>query len=164
MKVVFNTSPIIILGKLQLLEKAFTLFPEIYIPSGVIKEFGQKLNPDENPIKSITDQRKIQIKTVKETRFYLRLREILGKGETEAILLGLELDADFVILDDKAARNKAVSFGLNIKGAVGILRKLYQEKLISSAPDDIFVKLQEHNFRIQYKIYKKILLEFYEKK
>ncbi len=161
MRVVFNTSPIIILNKLQLLEKAFTLFPDIYIPAGVIEEFNHKLNSSESLIGKIIEQKHIHIETVKESRFYIRLREILGRGETEAILLGLELDADFIILDDKAARNKAMSFGLNIKGAVGILRLLYKQELISTGPDKIYEILQDHHFRIQYKIFRSILDEFY---
>ena len=82
MKAVFNSSPVIILSKLNLLEASFSLFKKNYVPSGVIDEITFGENKDE-----------------------------------EAILLALEInsDNDYVILDDKAARNRAISYGLNVK-------------------------------------------------
>jgi len=35
-------------------------------------------------------------------------------GESEAIVLAIELEADYVILDDFAARKEAVRLGLNV--------------------------------------------------
>jgi len=37
-------------------------------------------------------------------------------GESEAIVLAIELEADYVILDDFVARKEAVRLGLNVKG------------------------------------------------
>ena len=42
MKVVFNTSPIIFLYKLGYLELARSLFDDIYIPTSVYTEIGEK--------------------------------------------------------------------------------------------------------------------------
>lgn len=129
MKTVFNASPIIFLRKLNLLETTFSLFEKNYVPAGVIDEIFYGENKDEEAVHNIMENTKVLIKTVRHNLFYEKLRESLGKGETEAILLGLEINSenDYVILDDKAARNKAVSYGLNVKGTIGIIRMFYQK-------------------------------------
>ncbi|WP_293157521.1 hypothetical protein [Okeania sp. SIO2C9] len=47
-----------------------------------------------------------------------------GRGESETIALAKELQTDFVILDDLAARKMATNLGLNVKGTLAILKKL----------------------------------------
>ncbi len=161
MKVVFNASPLIILNKLNLLEDVFSLFQKKYIPNGVIDEINQKTSPKEKPIEPFLKRSDVFVKEVQINRLYLKLRESLAEGETEAILLALKINSDYVILDDKVARNKAASFGLKVKGTIGILRILYQKSLLEIPPDKILIKLKRFNFRIKEDIYREILREFY---
>ena len=163
MKAVFNSSPVIFLSKLNLLKTSFSLFKKNYVPAGVIDEITYGENKDEQAIHQILESTNVLIKTVKRNLFYEKLRKNLGKGETEAILLGLEInsDNDYVILDDKAARNKAISYGLKIKGTIGILRVFYQRGLLNLPPDDVYQELTSYNFRVEKGIYKSILKEFY---
>jgi predicted nucleic acid-binding protein len=163
LKAVFNSSPVIILSKLNLLEASFSLFKKNYVPAGVIDEITSGENKDEETIRHILESTNVLIKTVKQNLFYEKIRKNLGKGETEAILLALEInsDNDYVILDDKAARNKAISYGLKIKGTIGILRVLYQRGLLNLPPDDVYKELKSYNFRVEKKIYESILNEFY---
>jgi len=166
LKAVFNSSPIIFLSKLKLLETSFSLFKKNYVPAGVIDEISDEENKDEEAIHIILENTKVLIRTVKQNLFYAKLRKSLGKGETEAILLALKInsDNDYVILDDKAARNKAISYGLNVKGTIGILRMFYQRGLLNLPPDDVYQELMDYNFRVEKEIYKSILQEFYEKR
>ena len=78
-------------------------------------------------------------------------------------MLALEnnTDSDYVILDDKTARKKALSFGLNIKGTIGILRLFYQEGILTVHPGDVYKKLNSFNFRVEKGIYESILREFF---
>lgn len=163
MKAVFNSSPVIFLFKLNLLETSFSLFKKNYVPAGVIDEISDGENKDEEAIHHILESTKVLIRTVKRNLFYEKLRKNLGKGETEAILLGLEInsDNDYVILDDKAARNKAISYGLNVKGTIGILRMFYQRGLLNLPPDDVYQELIGYNFRVEKKIFESVLKEFY---
>lgn len=46
------------------------------------------------------------------------LNQRLGKGESEAIALGIQLKAGYVLLDDSTARREARKLGLNIKGTL----------------------------------------------
>jgi predicted nucleic acid-binding protein len=50
----------------------------------------------------------------------------LGRGELEAIALGLENPDSLVILDDGLARKSAKDLGLKITGTIGILLKAKQ--------------------------------------
>lgn len=49
------------------------------------------------------------------------LKSILGAGEVACILLAVETVADLVILDDKAARQYALTQGLSVVGTIGCL-------------------------------------------
>jgi len=69
-------------------------------------------------------------------------------GESEAIALALEHNCT-VGLDDRIARSKARSLGLNIIGTLGILRKAYDNNLISKNQlIDSIRKLKDLGFRI----------------
>jgi len=48
----------------------------------------------------------------------------LGRGESEAIVTAIENLADLVVLDDHVARLEASRMGLNVKGTLGIIRRL----------------------------------------
>ncbi|MFC2156179.1 hypothetical protein ACFLRB_06810 [Acidobacteriota bacterium] len=161
MKIVFNTSPLIFLSKLNLLHEVSSIFDEKYISTGVIDEIYKNISHEEESIVSLLEGPDFFIEQVEENRFYKKLRESLGLGETEAIMLALKINSDYVILDDKAARNKAKSFGLTIKGTIGILRNLYQENLLNIPPGKIYIELKKYNFRVDEKIYRSILREFY---
>jgi len=55
----------------------------------------------------------------------------LGKGESEAIALAIELNPDYVLLDDSTARREAKRLGLNIKGTLAVIKKLSKDGKIS---------------------------------
>jgi predicted nucleic acid-binding protein len=49
----------------------------------------------------------------------------LGVGELSTILLGKELHANAVLLDDYKARKLATAKGLQVRGSVGLLETFY---------------------------------------
>ena len=49
------------------------------------------------------------------------IRPSLGHGEREALSLAAELDADWLILDDLAARRVARTLHLRVTGTLGVL-------------------------------------------
>ena len=54
----------------------------------------------------------------------------LEKGEAEAIILALELNADLVLIDESIARDISKSRGLEVIGTVGILARAYEKGVI----------------------------------
>lgn len=58
------------------------------------------------------------------------LRWRLGNGEREAIALAVELQADFLLLDELAGRRAAISLGPKVLGTLGILLQAKERNLI----------------------------------
>ncbi len=54
----------------------------------------------------------------------------LGPGESEALALALEVHADLILIDDKAARRLASSLHLPFLGVLGLLLKAKDAALI----------------------------------
>lgn len=89
-----------------------------------------------------------------------RLHQHLGKGESEAIALAVELQADCILLDDSAARKEAARLGLNVKGTLGVIRKLQAQGALNVGDlGEFYQKLVEIRFRIKRNIFDEIFRE-----
>ena len=145
--IVSNSSCLIILeklGKQDLLEK---MFRWIVIPRAVSEEvFGGKELPPW-----------IEIKEIQHTLSQVFFEKTLGKGESEAIALALELRADLLIVDDLAARRTAEKTGLRITGVIGVLLEGKKRELINSVRD-VMNEMRMHDFRISEETYKNALV------
>jgi predicted nucleic acid-binding protein len=118
--VVSNSSPLISfdhLGKAELLAK---LFDKILIPPAVRQEAYESL-----PLPQWVEERSLA-----QPLSALTLRWRLGNGEREAIALALELEADFLLMDDLAGRRAATGLGLRVLGTLGILLQAKERNLI----------------------------------
>jgi len=111
-----------IVDKLDVLEK---LFGKVYVPRAVYDEVSQKNKVESYKLKNYCKDRVLDIQT--SANFNITL----GKGESEAIVLYTEQNADFLLCDDKKAKKFAQSFGLNVIGSLGILLKAKELNLIS---------------------------------
>ncbi|MFQ4141304.1 hypothetical protein [Chlorogloeopsis sp. ULAP02] len=81
----------------------------------------------------------------------------LGRGEAEAIALGIELQTDYILLDDFAARKEAIRLGLNVKGTLAVIRKLHLEgKITIDNLDEIYQNLIAINFRVTRSLFDQI--------
>ena len=123
MKVVSNTSPLIFLSKLDALGLLEECFSSVSIPNAVIDELKGLVPPEFVARKSIS---KFGSSYVKGALGNLHL------GELEAIVLAQESKADFVLLDDRTARNKASNLGLNVMGTVGVLKLANSKGLLTA--------------------------------
>ena len=120
MKVIVNATPIIALCGINQLELLNNLFDEVIIPNAVYEEVVIKginkigaidlQNADWIKIKKVTSKTKIE-----------PLLLGLNQGELEVIQLGLLINPDFVIIDEKLGRRIAKIMGLSVKGTLGIL-------------------------------------------
>jgi len=144
--VVADASPLIALaqvGHLPLLER---LFGEIVAPPAVVREVGL-------PLPGFISERKLSQPIPAAV-----LRASLGPGESEAISLALELGADRVILDERAARRLAISLGLAIIGVLGILLVAKQKGLIPAVRPTLDA-LVTNRFRITPDLHQWLLTE-----
>lgn len=157
-KAVSNTSPIIGLAKIQKLDLLWELFDEIYITSVVYDEIMSGNVKSENikgiqALEEAVKMKKIKIYEVVDKQLVGKLYGKLHKGELETIIAAKELNIEFVIIDEKAARNLAESFLLTPIGIIGVLLFAKSENKIEGVKL-LLDKLINSGFRISDKIYK----------
>ncbi len=155
MKVICDAAVLIGLakiGKLNLLEK---LFGKIYIPGGVYNEVVIK-GRGRIGAKEIDQAKWISKTKVKDRTAVNLLFSEFGQGESEVLILGKELKADWMIFDDARARTAAISAGYRVMGLAGVLLLAKQRNLIEYIKP-LFDELVDKNFRLSDKIIKTIL-------
>ena len=118
-----DTSVLIALEKINLLDILCKIYDKIILPEAVINEFG--------PLDIVC----YSVKKVKSPLVKLFVNDLnLGKGESEVIALAREIGMR-VIIDDLKARKVAETLELIVTGTVGILLKAESMTLIESAYD-----------------------------
>lgn len=130
MIVVTNSSPLIALSCVDLLSILPKLFERVLVPTAVYQE-----TVVENPVHYQGDR--IALATASFLEIVAPQREYqferkLGKGERGVLNLALELQPDFVILDDKKARNEAIALGLIPIFTADVLRLAAERQMIQS--------------------------------
>ena len=126
MIVVSNSTPIISLAsinKIDLLEK---LFGCIYIPMAVYGEIKAKENYGYYEIKKDF----FKVRDISDDACKNLLLKDLDEGETETIILALEMKAKFVLIDERLAYKIAKSLDLTSIGTLAILIEAKKKGLI----------------------------------
>ena len=127
--VVSDTTAITHLAKIGALKFLQKLYVNIYIPEAVHKELTS--HGDNIPgAKEVAGCSWIKIKRVKNRGQVRSLMALLDPGESEAIALAKEMNADLLIIDEKIGRMHARTLGLNITGMIGILLAAKERCLI----------------------------------
>jgi predicted nucleic acid-binding protein len=157
MKVAVNSSPLIFLAKLGLLDLLDKLFDEAYITEAVYEETVVE-GSDHEESSLIAGAEFLKKARVSNQRLVKFLLEMIDHGEAETIALALENNLDLVVLDDKDARKVARSFGLRVTGTLGILLTAKRKGLIENIKPHIET-LRKNGFRIFDDIVERILKE-----
>jgi predicted nucleic acid-binding protein len=129
MIVVSNTTPIISLYKIEQLNLLRCLFGQITIPKAVYNEIAV-LGEGKSGYDAVDTSTFIAIKDIQNTLAADLLRPQLDYGETEAIILAIELEADVLILDEKKARRIAQANDIPVIGTIGVLQAANDKGLI----------------------------------
>ncbi|MBD2627828.1 DUF3368 domain-containing protein [Anabaena variabilis FACHB-164] len=157
MKIVFNSSPLIFLSRLDFLDLFLTTESQFLLPESVQEEIIAKQYQSSGHINTLISENKLLVQKVQLVSLANRLNERLGIGESEAITLGVELQPDYIILDDFAARKEAIRLGLNVKGTLAVIRKLQLDGKINISDLDILYQLIRNvNFRVKREIFDSI--------
>jgi len=128
MIIVSNTSPINYLILIEQINLLAELFQQIIIPQAVYTELSDRFAPPPVQAWIANPPSWLKIQSVSQTAD--AIANLLDPGETEAIVLAQELNADLLILDDMKARRIAKDRGLAITGILGILDQAATIKLI----------------------------------
>lgn len=159
-RVVLNSSVIIALSTLGYLNKLKHVFREVLTPRAVYEEVcmkGRGLIGERELLEAVKDG-VIIVKDVKNRLLVNALLDPLAIGEAETITLTVEERADHIVIDDKLARRRAMSMGLNVIGTLGVLRLMYDAKLIDKRRIlKALEKLKETGFRISDEVVNKAL-------
>jgi predicted nucleic acid-binding protein len=126
MILVADSSALILLATIDKLDILDILFGDVVIPKSVYDEM---VIPHKPQAEKLAKYAKHKIKEITNKPLF---NVILGSGESDAITLYLEIGADFLLCDDKKARNYAKSININVVGSFGLLIKAKEKKLIKS--------------------------------
>ncbi|MDZ8029202.1 MAG: DUF3368 domain-containing protein [Nostoc sp. DedQUE11] len=133
---------------------------DFYIPKSVADEIKAKSDPSSQTIQALINSGNLQIRASKLINLVNSLNQRLGKGESEAIALAIELNTDYVLLDDSTARREAKRLGLNIKGTLAVIKKLSKDGKISiESLDKLYQQLMEIEFRVKRSLFDQIFFE-----
>jgi predicted nucleic acid-binding protein len=103
------------IGRIDILRE---MYGSVIVTLEVANEYGDTL-PEWIAIKTVSDSEKVMI-----------LNKFIGLGESSAIALALETGNALLIVDDKRARQFALSMGLEITGTLGLLIRAYKNGII----------------------------------
>lgn len=147
--VVSDTSPIRALVHLGLLDLLRAIYGDVFIPPAVLVEL-QRVFPETGGRQIIPDW--VHVKAVSDSNEIRRFRSNLHAGESEALALALELDADYVLIDEEARRR-----GLNPVGALGVLLQAKKSGMIPAIGPLISSLRADLNFFVSEKLEKELL-------
>lgn len=160
MPVVSNTSPILNLAIVNQLERLRQQFSNIQIPNAVLDELRiEEERPGSQAIRIAVASGWIQVHRVQNTALVQLLQQTLDRGESEAIALAIDLNADWTLLDEREGRKVAKSLGLKVTGILGILLRAKQSGELDSLNLVITELIDKAGFRIAPDLLAKILLE-----
>ena len=165
MPVVTDTSPIMnlaIIGELSLLRDQFG---EVLIPRAVLEELRVEENlPGSQSVRDALKAGWIRIEAVKLDPLVRAMERDLDKGEAEAIALAMQVNADWVLMDERDGRKAAKSMKLKVVGVLGILLKAQRERRLRSLKQAMDRLREKAGFYVRADLYSAIIREGEEEK
>lgn len=144
--VITDTTCLIILDKINLLDVLHQLFKVVLITPEIASEYGKDL-PDW-----------IAILPVKNKSFQKEVELLIDSGEASAIALAFEIENQHIITDDMDARKFALKRGLSVIGSLGVLVRAKEAGYIDLIKP--FIELiKQTNFRVSDNLYQTVLIK-----
>lgn len=155
MLVIADTSPIRYLIRVGHINVLHRLFAAVAIPAEVALELG---HPSAPPAVQAW---------IQSPPAWLRVMDVPGNddpalanldaGERAAIVLGITLNADLILIDERKGYAAAVNKGIETTGTLGILDRAAKMKLIDLR--DAIQRLKQTNFRYRKEIIETLLAQ-----
>lgn len=158
MVIISNTSPIsnlVLIGEISLLQQ---IYPKVLIPPAVHSELTclPILQPT---IVSLLDAGWLEIQVPTNLQLLHTLKQALDPGEAEAIALAVELSANRLLIDERLGRSIAASYGLQVRGLLGLLIHAKQQGLIPVLKPILDRLVDRAGFRVSQALYNRTLQE-----
>jgi len=133
--VISDTSCFIVLSKINELDLLRNVYGNVCTTPEIASEYGDTL-PEWVNIIPVKDKYRQQLLEIQ-----------LGKGESSAMALSLEIPDSIIILDDYKARKTAEILNLKFIGTIGLIIKAKLMDVIPSVKP-LLQKIRETNFRL----------------
>jgi predicted nucleic acid-binding protein len=141
--VISDTSPLSYLHQIGRLALLHSLYEEIIIPPAVENELRAAA-----ALHAVFDWSLIRVVPPASVRRVEELLEELDRGESEAVIVALELGADLLLIDERSGREVARRMGLPRTGLLGVLLEANNRGLIASVAAELDRLVAHTTFRI----------------
>ncbi|WGV27271.1 DUF3368 domain-containing protein [Halotia branconii] len=140
-----NTSPLIVLTKINQVNLLFELCDQVIIPSGVVQEIC--IAPDNDPAKLwILNAGTSYIQDVEQVDPVIAAWG-LGLGESHVLSWIYHHPGSEAILDDRVAKTAALALEIPVRGTLGVILLAKREGKVPAARP-IFTQLVKVGFRV----------------
>jgi uncharacterized protein len=158
MTVISDTTCLSALARIGSLPLLRVLFGEVIIPNRVYAEL-QALREFEVDVTVFDRLDWLLVKSPADSPLLERLlaSKKIDPGEAYAIALAVELQADWLVLDDLNARKVATDLGLNITGLGGIFLQAKSAGLVPSVKKMLDLCISKANFRLSAEVYRRLV-------
>lgn len=149
-------SALFLIGQLDLLP---SLYGQVVVPPAVMREILQleiQFSHDISGLKNAAWLSVIPVSDIKKVRAY---QQVLDEGESEAIVLIVEISADLLLIDEIRGRKVAQSEGIPHTGVLGVLLSAKSKGLVDVVRPILDSLRTETNFRISKELYDFVLLQ-----
>ena len=156
MIIVSDTTPLIGLASIDRLDLLQEMFGEVYIPQAVFDEtvtFGRE---NSKAKQLVSNAGWIHVVEVKDRLAVNVLLDEMDLGEVETIVLASEMNADWVLMDEKKERRKLSQLNIPKIGTLGVLLRAKELNLIPVLKPEI-EELQKSGFSISPLLVEEIL-------
>ncbi len=153
MIVVSDTSPLTNLMKIDGLLLMKAVFGRIVIPPMVETELNRI--PAHRQVLADTDW--IEVVALTDRNIYNQLLSELDPGEAEAMALSIELQADYLLIDEQTGRSVAQRMGIPITGLLGMFILAKQQAIIPAIKPYLQRLIYEAEFHVNPALFQQVL-------
>ncbi len=129
-RVIVNSTPLILLASIDMLDLLARLYGKVTIPQAVFNEVTAKAGSASRALLSRPDWLMIERAPEMPVDYRRLISAKLHIGELEVMALALATGADSLVLDDNAARRTAKYFGLPVTGTLGLLLRAKERGIV----------------------------------
>lgn len=155
MTVVSDAGPLIALARIERTRLLPRLYGDIVIPPSVHEEVIGR-DKERKGAETLANAEWLRRVPISNQTGVLLLRERLDAGESEAVVLALELDADLLLIDEAPGRKTAGARGITVTGTLGVLLFAKEQELIDEV-NPVLDRLVKAGFHVSEDLYREIL-------